>query len=135
MRFFKYLFFKYYNWAIKVGNDGFPAFFSIVCISFGITLYFIDIIAAYYFFFSPELNFDVFIFIFPLVLLLSMIILYLTLVSKNKDKIIMEQYHEEWTGKYHWGAVLFPVIAILLYSVELFLKMQMNRGVWLCAFF
>lgn len=127
MRFFKYLFFKYYNWAIKVGNGDFPAISSIVCISFGITLYFMDIVAAYYFFISTESNFSLFIFIFPAVPLLSMIILYFTLVSKNKYRIIMEQFHEEWTGKCHLGAVLFPIIAFILYGVELFIKMQMNR--------
>jgi hypothetical protein len=40
----------------------------------------------------------------------------------------MEKHREEWTGKKHLGAVLFPIIAILIYGMELFIKMQMNRG-------
>jgi hypothetical protein len=128
-RFFEYLFFKYYNWAIKVGDGDIPSTTSVMCISLGITLYCIDIAMAYSFFIAPQsIVTNIYKFLFPSVFPLTFVLLYCTLVIKDKDKQIMEKHREEWTGKKHLGAVLFPIIAILIYGMELFIKMQMNRG-------
>ena len=129
MRFFEYLFFKYYNWAIKVGDGDMPAITSVICISFGILIYFMDVIMAYYYFIMPTSDFSHFYFyIFPVVFLCSIVVLYIRLVTKDKDKQIMEKHKDEWTGKKHIGAILYPLIAIVLFGVELHLKMLMNQG-------
>lgn len=129
-RFFDYLFFKYYNWAIKVGDGDIPATTSVTCISLVITLYFIDIIMAYYFFIAPQNSFSrIYKYIFPSMFLFAFILLYCMLVFKDKDKQIMEKYKEVWTGKKHLGAILFPIVSIIAFGIELFIKMLLNRGV------
>lgn len=128
-RFFEYLFFKYYNWAIKVGDEDIPSTTSVMCISLGITLYCIDIAMAYSFFIAPQsIVFNIYKFLFPSFFPFAFVILYCTLVIKGKDKQIMEKYKEIWMGRKHIGAVLFPIIAIVVFGVELYIKMLMNRG-------
>ncbi len=128
-RFFEYLFFKYYNWAIKVGDGDIPATTSVLCISFSITMYIIDFVGFFFFFISPKSIFNhTYLYLFVFSAIASIIVLYFLLATRGKDKLIMEKHREEWTGKKHLGAVLFPVIAILIYGMELFIKMQMNRG-------
>lgn len=107
MRFFEYLFFKYYNWAIKVGDGDIPSTTSVMCISLGITLYCIDIAMAYSFFIAPQsIVSNIYKYLFPLVFPIAFMLLYCTLVIKGKDKQIMEKYKEVWLGKKHLGAVL-----------------------------
>lgn len=57
MRFLEYLFFKYYNWQIKVGNGDMSSFLSVLFISFSFTLYFVDIIMFYFFFLASNGDF------------------------------------------------------------------------------
>lgn len=129
MRFLEYLFFKYYNWAIKVGDGDAPAFTAVICISFGILLYFMDVVMAYYYFIMPTSDFSsLYIYIFPVVFLCSIVVLYIRLVAKDKGKQIMEKHKNEWTGKKHIGAILYPLIAIVLFGIELFLKAMINSG-------
>ena len=127
-RFFEYLFFKYYNWAIKVGDGDIPSTTSVMCISLVITLYCIDIAMAYSFFMAPKSIFSIYKFLFPAFFPFAFVILYCTLVIKGKDKQIMEKYKEVWMGRKHIGAVLFPIIAVVAFGVELYFKMLMNRG-------
>lgn len=129
MRFLEYLFFKYYNWAIKVGDGDAPAFTAVICISFGILIYFMDVVMAYYYFIMPTSDFSsLYIYIFPVVFLCSIVVLYIRLVAKDKGKQIMEKHKNEWTGKKHIGAILYPLIAIVLFGIELFLKAMINSG-------
>lgn len=129
MRFFKYLFFKYYNWAIKVGNSDIPATISVLCISFSILLYFIDIVMAYYFFISHNTNFSSMnMYVFAVVYLLSFVLLYFILVAKGKAKQIIETHEEEWKGKKHFGAILFPIMAYVAFGIEIYVKMLTNQG-------
>lgn len=129
MRFLEYLFFKYYNWFIKVGDGDLPSISSVICIAFCVLIYFMDVVMVYYFFIAPKSNFSKFYkYLFPLVFLFSIVLLYVFLVAKGKDKQIMEKHKEEWTGKKHLGAILFPVIAVLVFGLELLFKMLMNQG-------
>ena len=85
---------------------------------------------AYSFFIAPQsIVSNVYKFLFPSVFPLSFVILYCNLVIKGKDKQIMENYKEVWIGRKHWGAILFSVIAFLVFAIELFIKMLMNRSV------
>ena len=129
-RFFEYLFFKYYNWAIKVGDGDIPSTTAVMCISLGITLYCIDIVLAYSFFIAPQpIVFCFYKYFFPLIFPFSFIVFYCTLVIKGKDKQIVEKYKDVWLGKKHIGAALFPIISFVIFVVELYIKMLMNRGV------
>lgn len=127
MRFLEYLFFKYYNWAIKVGDGDMPSITSIFCVSFSILLYVIDITMVLYFFILPvstSLNKYLFIIIGSIVF----IVLYVLLVYRDKDRKIMETHKEEWTGKKNLGAILFPIIALVLFTINCIVKMLMNQG-------
>lgn len=126
MRFLEYLFFKYYNWSIKVGDSDIPAITSLCCMAFGFILYFIDIVAFFVFFL--QIHFSIFyLYLFVCFSIALIIVLYIILVAKGKDEIIMEKHKEEWKGKKHIGAVLFPIIAFLVFCIEVVIKMQMNR--------
>lgn len=130
MRFLEYLFFKYYNWAIKVGDGDCPATTSVICISFCISLWFMDAVMTWCFFISPMSSFGVaYGFVFPSVFVVSFLVLYIVLVAKGKEQTIIEKHKDEWLGKRHLGAVLFAVIPYFVFGVELFIKMLMNRGV------
>lgn len=129
MRFLEYLFFKYYNWQIKVGNGDMPSFLAVFFITFSFTLYIADMIMFYFFFLSPKGGFINNKYIFIIIFVLLFFALYYLLVTKEKDIIIIEKHKQEWMGKKHLGAVLFPVIAFAIMIIEVFFKIQMNRGV------
>ena len=127
MCFLEYLFFKYYNWAIKVGDGDMPATTSVMCISFCIMIYVMNIFNLFFFFILTKTTikfFSLYFYIF------SFAVLYIILVSNGKYKTIIDKHREEWTGKKHWGAILFPIIAVFIYVLELFIKMQINNGLY-----
>ena len=89
MRFLEYIFFKYYNWAIKVGDGDCPATTSVICISFCISLWFMDAVMTWCFFISPMSSFGVtYGFVFPSVFVVSFLVLYIVLVAKGKEQTI-----------------------------------------------
>lgn len=130
MRFLEYLFFKYFNWQIKVGNGEMPSFFAVFFIAFVFTLYLIDIILLYYFFVAPAREFIRNKFVFVIIFFSLFIVFYYLLAAKGKDFWIMETHKEEWTKKKNMGAILFPIIAFVLFNIEVYLKIQVNNGVW-----
>ena len=129
MRFLEYLFFKYYNWAIRVGDGEIPSFTSVSIIAFFIMLYIVDINMTYSFFISQQKTLVIGKYFFGLFGISIMAILYIVLVTKGKDKTIMEIHNEEWTGKKNLWAVLFPTIAIVWFTISLFIKAMMNSGI------
>ncbi len=129
MRFLEYLFFKYYNWAIRVGDGEIPSFTSVSIIAFFIMLYIVDINMTYSFFISQQKTLVIGKYFFGLFGISIMAILYIVLVTKGKDKTIMEIHNEEWTGKKNLWAVLFPTIAIVWFIISLFIKAMMNSGI------
>lgn len=128
MLFLEYLFFKYYNWAVKVGDGDIPSITSVFCIAFGIMLYVIDITMVMLFFIQPNISFKLSKYFFIIVGAIVFVVLYIMLVIKGKDEKIMEKHKEEWTGKKHLGAILFPIIAFVWFNVNWIIKMLMNQG-------
>ena len=128
MLFLEYLFFKYYNWAVKVGDGDIPSITSVFCIAFGIMLYVIDITMVMFFFILPKISFKLSKYFFIIVGAIVFVVLYIMLVIKGKDEKIMEKHKEEWTGKKHLGAILFPIIAFVWFNVNWIIKMLMNQG-------
>ena len=124
----EYLFFKYYNWAVKVGDGDIPSITSVFCIAFGIMLYVIDITMVMLFFIQPNISFKLSKYFFIIVGAIVFVVLYIMLVIKGKDEKIMEKHKEEWTGKKHLGAILFPIIAFVWFNVNWIIKMLMNQG-------
>ena len=128
MRFLEYLFFKYYNWQVKVGNGDMPTFMAVLFIAFCSFLYFLNIIASLQFFvFVNSTTISKWYFIAFAIILL--VLEFFLLAYKGRDKIIMETHREEWTGKKNLGAILFPAIAFVWFNVNWIVKMLLNRGV------
>ena len=48
MKFLEYLFFKYYNWQVKVGNGDMPAFMAVLSMFFSFMLYLADLENVYF---------------------------------------------------------------------------------------
>ena len=84
---------------------------------------------CYFFFLAPNGSFinNKYIFVIPFVLFFF--VLYLLLVSKEKDVRIIEAHKEEWAGKKSLGAILFPIIALIIMIIEVLFKIKMNRGI------
>ena len=92
-------------------------------------LYIVDINMTYSFFISQQKTLVIGKYFFGLFGISIMAILYIVLVTKGKDKTIMEIHNEEWTGKKNLWAVLFPTIAIVWFIISLFIKAMMNSGI------
>ena len=127
MKFLEYLFFKYYNWQVKVGNGDMPTFASTISIAVITMLYIADILMTYIFYFSSS-DIELPKYCLSLIFVLLCVILYFFFSYKGKDIQIMEAHKGEWTGKKHLGAILFPVIAIVWFAVAMYIKMLINEG-------
>lgn len=130
MRFLEYLFFKYYNWQIKVGNGDIPSFMSVFCITFSLFLYGLNLTMVYGYFIASQVGtVELSEYLFVILTTVVFLILYLLLVSNGRDLAIMEKHKEEWTGKKNLGAILFPIIAFIWFNANNIIKILMNRGV------
>ena len=128
MRFLEYLFFKYYNWAVKVGDGDIPSITSVFCVAFSIMLYVIDITMVLLFFILPNASFKLTKYFLIIIGIIVFCVLYIMLVVKGKDEKIMRTHEAEWTGKKHLGAILFPIIAFVWFNINWIIKMLMNQG-------
>ena len=127
MLFLEYLFFKYYNWQVKVGNDNMPSLMSVMFIAFCTEFYVFDIVMFIDFFIS-EKRINIPLSFFLLLTLIVFIVLYFILVYNGKDELIMEKHKEEWTGEKNWGAILFPSIMFIWFNVNGIVRLLMNQG-------
>ena len=129
MRFLEYLFFKYYNLGIKLGSKQNASTSAILLLSFVFTLYLVDVAITLDCLFG--INWDSrWIVGFLIVSIVILILVFdFTLVYFGKSSRIVSKHKEEWTGKKNLGAILFPIIAILWFSVYCVVKILMNRGV------
>ena len=91
-------------------------------------LYVIDFTMVLLFFIQPDSSFELPKYFFIIVGAIVFVVLYIMLVIKGKDEKIMETHKEEWTGKKHLGAILFPIIAFVWFNVNWIVKMLMNQG-------
>ena len=129
MRFLEYLFFKYYNLGIKLGSKQNASTSAVLLLSFVFTLYLVDVAITLDCLFG--INWDSrWIVGFLIVSIVILILVFdFTLVYFGKSSRIVSKHKEEWTGKKNLGAILFPIIAILWFSVYCVVKILMNRGV------
>ena len=89
MRFIEYLFFKYYNWQVKVGNGCIASFGAICFMTFCIMFYCLDIL-MFMSYFIGKITIPKYIL---LVMFLSvLIILYFSLVYHGKNMQIVESH-------------------------------------------
>ena len=127
MRFLEYLFFKYYYFQVKVGDENIAEYSAILCICVIIESLYADALGFYFFFIPSSKNFSVpSIYSVITLFVLSFVILYFLLVHKNKYEFILEKNKVRLKGKKNLGAVLFFVIPIVLFFVELFVAIKLK---------
>ena len=128
MRFLEYLFFKYYNWQVKVGNGNMPIFMAILFITLCTFFYFLDLVMSLHYFFFANSTTTLSKWYFIAFVLVFLIIEFFLFIYKGRSKKIIEKHKEEWTGKKHLGAILFPTIAFIWFNANWILKLLMNQG-------
>ena len=129
MRFFEHLFCKYHNFQVKVGNADIAPFSSMLIITFTIMLYYFSIFfITITVFTKEELNFDMLIFkYFSIALFFALIALfYFIFLQNGKYKRILNE--QEKNTNRSLSAILFPLVAFVLFNLGWILKMLQNQG-------
>lgn len=131
MKYLKFLYYKYYNFQVKMGNRDVAPFSAMLIIAFTIMLYYFS-----FFFlgitFIPEeyLFFNISFFkSFAVALFFILIVwMYFLLVHKGKYKKIIKSMEKDFGNKRSFISVLFPLIGFLLFNLGWILKMLQNQG-------
>ena len=130
MRIIEYLFFKYYNFQVKVGNEDIAPITAILFISFIMVILYADILCVCLFYLSCFKNALMpSVYSFILVYVISFFILFFYLVYKKKYKLILTRHEKEWKDRKNIGAILFATLPIVAFFIEMFLKITINRSV------
>ncbi len=125
MRFLEYLFFKYYQLQLKVGNNNNTTTVAITSLLATFTLYFFD--AIWYVFILSNYAKEgcingKFVLILFLILVFSVwIALELLFGIRGKDKIVIQKHEQEWKGKKNAGVIVFSAIPFMALLIELYL--------------
>jgi hypothetical protein len=129
MKFLEYLYFKYYSFQVRVGNRDVAPFSSMLIIAFTFMLYYFSIFFLGILFIPQGvLNMNIFKYVSIFLFFFLIIWFYLLLVNKGKYKVILKEYEQELTGRKRLGAILFPLIAFILFNLGWILKMLQNQG-------
>ena len=124
--FLEYLYYKYYKFQIYVGNSDVAPLFAMLIIIFAVLIYIPSILLIISFFF-PHMGAlyvnktEYMLFYILLLICFSFFFLY-----KKKYKKIMKR--EELNEKSNLMAILFPLIAFILFNVGCILKILQNQG-------
>lgn len=126
MKFLNYLFFKYYHFQVKVGNEDIAPYSALLCMCLIIMFIYVDILECFFFFIPssktysiPSVNSVIILFV------LSFVLLYFLLVHNHKYEKILEQYEERLRGKKNLGAILFATVPFLLFFAQLFISLKL----------
>ena len=112
MKILEYLYFKYYNLGVKLGSKENASISAILLLSF----VFITLDCLF------DINMDsrwIVGFIIAS-FIIAMLVFDFTLVQFDRSAKILTKHQEEWTGKKHLVAILFPAIAFLWFAAALF---------------
>lgn len=127
MGFLEYLYCKYYSFQVRLGNADVAPFSSMLIIAFTFVLYYF----SFFFFgiiFLPKdfVNIQYFKYISFIFFFYSILQFYFLLVHKGKYKEVLKR--SEARNKGSLGAILFPLIAFVLFNIGWILKMLQNQG-------
>ena len=128
MKYIEYLYFKYFSFQEKMGNIDVAPFSSMLIIAFSFMLYYFSIVFLSLLFIPIGiLNLQPLTYVSITFFFVIIIWLYLLLVNNGKYKDILKR-NEEYRGKKRLGAVLFPLIAFILFNIGWILKLLRNQG-------
>jgi hypothetical protein len=133
MKYLEFLYYRYYNSQVRLGNRDVASFSAMLIIAFTIMLYYFSFFFLSITFVPKEymvLNTSFFKY-FSVVLFFSLIaVFYFLLIHKGKRKQIIKSKEREYggKGKLNLLAILFPLIGFLLFNLGWILKMLQNQG-------
>lgn len=131
MRYLEFLYYRYYNSQVRIGNRDVAPFSAMLIIAFTIMLYYFSFFFLTITFIPKDylvLNTSFFI-TFSVVLFFSLIVIfYFLLIRKGKYKQIIKSKEREYGGKRSFTPILFPIIGFLLFNLGWILKMLQNQG-------
>ena len=111
-----------------MGNQDVAPFSSMLIVAFSFMLYYFSIIFLSLLFLPKgALNLKPLTYVSVVLFITLIIWFYLLLVNKGKYKEILKR-NEKYKGKKRLGAVLFPLIAFLLFNLGWILIMLQNQG-------
>lgn len=125
----EYLYCKYYAFQVKVGHGDIAPFSAMLIIVFTIELYYFGLFYIAIILFSQDKipNNGLLFKSFPVILLFALIIaFYFLLLYKGKYKKVLKR--NDAKSKSSLGAILFPLIAFILFNIGWILKMLQNQG-------
>lgn len=131
MKYLDFLYYKYYNFQVRLGNRDIAPFGAMLIIVFTIMLYYFSLFFLIITLIPKEyLVVNALLFkYFTVVLFFSLIIwLYFLLVHKGKYKKIIKSVEEHYGNKRSFIAILFPLIGFLLFNLGWIAKMLQNQG-------
>ena len=127
MKYLELLYYRYYQFQVRMGNADVAPFITILLIAFTTMLYYFDffiILSVLYPNKLPGLSWK-----FNLILLLFLIVLlYFMLVHKGKYKKILKEQEKSISKKGKWFAVLFALTAFVLFNLGFIIKILQNQG-------
>lgn len=127
MAFLEYLYSKYYNFQVRMGNADVAPFSSMLIIAFTFVLYYFSFFfLAIIFIPKGFINVQYFKYISVVLFFYSILQFYFLLVHKGKYKEVLKR--SDATNKSSLGAILFPLIAFVLFNAGWILKMLQNQG-------
>ncbi len=127
MNFLEYLYCKYYNFQVRMGNADVAPFSSMLIIAFIFMLYYFSLFFLAIIFIPKGLiNMQYFKYFSILLFFYSIVHFYFLLVHKGKYKKVLKRCDAKNKGSI--GAILFPLIAFVLFNVGWILKMFQNQG-------
>jgi hypothetical protein len=129
MKTLEYLYCKYYSFQVRIGHRDIAPFSAALIIALTIELYYFGLFFISIVLFTKEqlpingLYFKAFSII---ILFFLIILLYFLLVHTGKYKEVLKRC--DTTNKSSFGAILFPLIAFILFNAGWILKMLQNQG-------
>ncbi len=124
--FLNYLFYKYYQFQVRVGNGDVAPVSTTLIISFTVILYYFSIFFLSILFIPKGmLNMEYFKYISVLVCVCSITFFYFLFLHKRVYKKIIKRNH--LAEKNSLGAILFVLLAFILFNLGWILKLLQNQ--------
>ena len=127
MEFFKFLYYRYYNSQVRLGNADVAPFSAMLIIAFTMMLYLFDLFTLISVLFphtAPNLSWK-----FSFAILGSIILfLYIVLIFKGKYRQVIKEQENQFKNKRSLVAILFPLIAFALFITVFVVKILQNQG-------
>lgn len=131
MKYIDFLYYRYYNFQVRLGNRDVAPFSAMLIIAFTIMLYYFSLFFLSITFIPKEylvINASMFKFFTGILFFFLILWLYFLLLHKGKYKKIIKSMEKDYGNKRSFIAILFPLIGFLLFNLGWIMKMMQNQG-------